>query len=88
MKSKNEILLAQTEKTLLGEDIRYMLFARNGKAVIFCVTIEYMNDRETLPIGSSLGEATEIFSALSEGAVTPCTLADVVADLQFLRTMR
>ncbi len=88
MDSENEMILARKEKSLLGEDIRYILSVRDGTSVIFYVTVEYRKDRETLPLGTSFDEATEIFCALSKGTVTPCTMADVVADLQFLRAMR
>ncbi len=84
MDSENKMILASRERSLLGEDIRYILFARDGERVTFCVTVEYGDDSETIPLGTSLAEATEIFCTLAEGNVTPCTLADVVADLLYL----
>lgn len=86
METENEILLARKERAILGKEIRYILLARGGGTTSFLVTVEYCGEAKTCSLGSSFSGAAEIFRALEEGLVTPCTLAEVVVDLQKLRT--
>lgn len=87
MDLESKMILDRREKTLLGEDIKYILFARDEKTAIFFVTVEFRGICETNRLGVSLEEAMKIFNALTDGSVTPCTLADVVADLQYSHTI-
>ena len=87
MDSESKMILARREKTLLGEEIKYVLFAESERTTVFFVTAEFRGTCETNRLGASLEEAMKIFNAYPDGNVTPCTIADVVADLQYYQTL-
>lgn len=83
MESDSKMILACREKSLLGEDVRYILFAAEKNGISFYVTVEYSGDSVTIYLGSSINESVQIFNALCDGTVTPCTATDVVSDMQY-----
>ena len=85
MRFENKIILARRERSLLGEDIRYVLYAVAERKTRFFVTVEFGGESLTVAVGTDVSEANEIFGALARGRVTPCSAADVVADLQYSR---
>ena len=69
--------------SLLGEDIRYVLSVQAEKKACFFVTVEYRGESVSVSVGTDVSEANKIFDVLVLGNVTPCTVADVVADLLY-----
>ena len=88
MTSESKMILGRRTKSLFGENVTYVLFARDDGDVTFHVTVEYRGDSETHTLGTSFFEAAEIFSVVIAGTVTPCSLAAVVEDLQYLHAVQ
>lgn len=84
MTSESKMILGRRTKSLFGENVTYVLFARDDGDVTFHVTVEYRGDSETHTLGTSFLEAAKIFDAIEQGLVTPCAVADVIDDLQYL----
>ena len=84
MTSESKMILDRRTRPLFGEDVTYILFARDDGNVTFHVTVEYRGDSETHTLGTSFLEAAKIFDAIEQGLVTPCAVADVIDDLQYL----
>ena len=88
MTSESKMILDRKTKSLFGEDLTYILFACDDGRATFHVTVEYRGDSETHTLGTSFFEAAEIFSVVIAGTVTPCSLAAVVEDLQYLHAVQ
>ena len=84
MTSESKMILDRRTRSLFGEDVTYILFVRNDGKATFHVTVEYCGDSETHTLGTSFFEAAKIFDTIEQGLVTPCALADVIEDLQYL----
>ena len=58
------------------------LLATESEPAAFLIEIEFDEARRRVLLGEGFARAALIFEALVKGRVTPCTLADIIADLR------
>ena len=73
---KKTVLLALREIELRELHLIYRLECRDG----FWISVVLGKEQATEFVGSNLERAWGLYRAVSEGAVTPCTLGDVCRD--------
>ena len=79
---RKEFVLMERKRSLEGLELTYRLTAclvgeRVGE---YLVSVRLCEEIERASF-QNLFEAVKLFSAIVEGAVTPCTFQDIVADL-------
>ena len=58
------------------------LYQTHPYPLCFSVEIEFGKERARAFLGAGFARAARIFELLTEGAVTPCTLCDIVEGLE------
>lgn len=81
METDNKIILARRAKMLLDEEAKYILFAEGSANAIFRMSVEYGGEGATCDLGTSAESALATFLLIFGGGVTPCTLKDVINDI-------
>ena len=76
--SAEKELLCEERRELLGEIAIYRLIRKKGA---FSVRIEYREDYAQCVLGEDEDKARRVFTKISEGTVTPCTLEYIAAEL-------
>lgn len=72
-------VLCERSLLIAGQEARYYLLERAPQYFVACV---YGEEHSLCPLGHSLSRAIGIMEALIKGEVTPCTMADVIGDLE------
>ncbi len=73
-------LICKRRSPVAGRWACYRLTKRKGEYWIEC---RYGKERVRHSLGQSLCTAAEAFERLASGAVTPCTLVDILSDMGF-----
>ena len=76
--TEQERLIEECGATLCGRPLCHRLLA-DGQG--YSIEVRFGEERATVPAGADLLFAATAYTAIARGAVTPCTLADVMADL-------
>ena len=71
-------ILDEREIIVCGRPLRYCLFQSERG---YGIEVRYAGDDATAFAGTDLLGAVSAYDKIVRGAVTPCTLADVLADL-------
>lgn len=58
------------------------LYQTHAHLLCFSVEIELKGERARVFLGEGFARAARIFEMLAAGGVTPCTLYDIVADME------
>ena len=88
LQEEHTVLLARARTSLPMLSLDYRLQAvmlGRGSGGLW-ITVETDEDRERAYAGEDLARAITYFDRIVEGGVTPCTLQDVVSDLQWEET--
>ncbi len=81
-KSMGTVEEIKSKNILVGSDKSLAVTYRLEKtASVYLISAFTENEEATTFAGNTLAVAEEIFDAVSEGGVTPCTLNDVCRDL-------
>lgn len=84
MERSSDTLLTEEHVYFGGMHLTYRLYVVTGEALQhFCITVSMPGEESRVDVGSDLVRAVEYYSRIKGGTVTPCTLADVVEDLQY-----
>ena len=76
--AKEERLIEESGATLCGHPLCHRLLA-DGQG--YSIEVRLGDESAKVPAGADLLFAATAYTAIARGAVTPCTLADVMADL-------
>lgn len=87
---KKTVILASAQSYLPMLALTYHLHAEvvDRVASRLWITVATEDESECAWVGWDLGRAVEYFDRIVQGRVTPCTLQDVVSDLQWQDAMR
>ena len=75
-------ILQQQTRAVLGKPCSYTLAASHDGFVQYYIKIVFENESCAACVGASRSGAERLFAMVVQGVVTPCTLPDILCDLQ------
>ncbi|MBQ9773267.1 MAG: hypothetical protein IJW49_11955 [Clostridia bacterium] len=83
-KSREGILLTEDHIYFGGMHLTYQLYVLAKRTYrLFRIRVEKAEEFAEGELGNDLKKAIELYQSILEGTVTPCTLEDVLLDLQY-----
>ena len=83
-KSGDTVLLTEDHIYFGGMSLSYQLLIETEKRIHhFYIRIQKSEEQEIADVGTDLYRAIRWYRSIVDGTVTPCTLAEVLEDLQY-----
>ncbi len=84
LNSQNRITLHEEHVYFGGMNLAYQLMLSRGEELhSFCIRVSKGSEVREVDVGTDLSRALSWYEAIVRGRVTPCTLEEVLRDLQY-----
>ncbi len=82
--TQNRITLHEEHVYFGGMNLTYQLMLVRGEELhSFCIRVRKGGEVQEVDVGTDLSRALSWYEAIVRGTVTPCTLEEVVKELQY-----